>query len=157
MSAAPEKTNEHGDVPPDTTGTWRPRLEGPEAIGPLPADVSTEELLHWTSAGMSMVKAFRTHGHLAARLDPLGSEPPGDPALDPDFLGLDERALRAVPAAPLRTFVEGDTLGDVLDRLADVYCGSVAYEIEHLRSHRERIWLREAIESRAFWIEGTPP
>ena len=32
----------------------------------------------------------------------------------------------------------------------------IAYEIEHLRSHRERIWLREAIESRAFWVEGTP-
>ena len=70
-------------------------------------------------------------------------------------LGLDERALRAVPAAPLRTYVEGDTLGDVLERLGEIYCGPIAYEIEHLRSHRERIWLREAIESRAFWIEGT--
>ena len=31
---------------------------------------------------MALVKAFRMHGHLAARLDPLGSEPTGDPALD---------------------------------------------------------------------------
>ena len=96
MSAAPEKTSQHDEPPADTTGTWRPRLDGPEAIGPLPTDVSPEELLHFMSAGMSMVKSFRTHGHLAARLDPLGAEPPGDPALDPSFLGLDERALRAV-------------------------------------------------------------
>ena len=37
-------------------------------------------------AAMASVKAYRTHGHLAARLDPLGSDPVGDPALDPDRL-----------------------------------------------------------------------
>ena len=157
MSAAPEKTsNPSGESPAETTGTWRPRVDGPEAIGPLPQGVTPEELLTYMSAGMSLVKAYRTHGHLAAKLDPLGSEPPGDPALDPSFLELDERALESVPAAPLRAFVEGDTLTVVLDRLAEIYCDSIAYEIEHLRSHRERIWLREAIESRTFWIEGAP-
>ena len=156
MSAASEKPAQSDELTAETTGTWRPRIDGPEAIGPLPSDVSPEELLHFMSAGMSMVKSFRTHGHLAARLDPLGAEPPGDPALDPSFLGLDDRALDAVPAAPLRTFVEGDTLRDVLEHMAEIYCGPIAYEIEHLRSHRERIWLREAIESRAFWVEGTP-
>ncbi len=105
---------------------------------------------------MSLVKSYRTHGHLAARLDPLGSEPPGDPALDPAFVGLDERAIAAVPAAPLRVFVDGDTLADVLPHLEQIYCGSIAYEIEHLHSHRERVWLREAIESRSFWLAGTP-
>ncbi len=105
---------------------------------------------------MSLVKSYRTHGHLAARLDPLGSEPPGDPALDPAFVGLDERAIAAVPAAPLRVFVDGDTLADVLPQLEQIYCGSIAYEIEHLHSHRERVWLREAIESRSFWLAGTP-
>ena len=156
MSAAPEKTNVPNEsVPADVTGTWRPRIDGPEAIGPLPEGVSPEELLTYMSGGMSLVKSFRTHGHLAARLDPLGSEPPGDPALDPSFLELDERALQSVPAVPLRVFVEGNTLAEVIEQLKDVYCGSIAYEIEHLRSHRERVWLREAIESRTFWIDGT--
>src|SRR3954454_11406732 len=31
-------------------------------------------------AATSLLKAYRTHGHLAATLDPLGSEPKGDPA-----------------------------------------------------------------------------
>ncbi|MEI7438878.1 MAG: multifunctional oxoglutarate decarboxylase/oxoglutarate dehydrogenase thiamine pyrophosphate-binding subunit/dihydrolipoyllysine-residue succinyltransferase subunit, partial [Thermoleophilia bacterium] len=156
MSAAPEKTNVPNEsVPADVTGTWRPHIDGPEAIGPLPEGVSPEELLTYMSAGMSLVKSFRTHGHLAARLDPLGSKPPGDPALDPSFLELDERALQSVPAVPLRVFVEGNTLAEVVDHLKDVYCGSIAYEIEHLRSHRERVWLREAIESRTFWIDGS--
>src|ERR1700675_852212 len=41
------------------------------------------ELLGGVAAAMALVKAHRMHGHLAARLDPLGSEPAGDPALDP--------------------------------------------------------------------------
>ena len=40
------------------------------------------ELLGGVAAAMALVKAYRMHGHLAARLDPLGSEPMGDPALD---------------------------------------------------------------------------
>src|SRR5437867_3783523 len=46
-----------------------------------------DELKH-VAAAMALVKAIRNFGHLAARLDPLGSEPPGDPALDPGPLGL---------------------------------------------------------------------
>ncbi|HEY5430522.1 MAG TPA: multifunctional oxoglutarate decarboxylase/oxoglutarate dehydrogenase thiamine pyrophosphate-binding subunit/dihydrolipoyllysine-residue succinyltransferase subunit, partial [Solirubrobacteraceae bacterium] len=30
------------------------------------------------------------------------------------------------------------------------YCGTIAYEIEHIASHRQRLWLREAIESGEF-------
>ena len=39
-------------------------------------------------AATSLLKAHRTHGHLAARLDPLGRESEGDLALDPEPLGL---------------------------------------------------------------------
>ena len=49
------------------------------------ADVA---VLNATSAGTSLVKAHRTHGHLDAKLDPLGTRPPGDPALEPENLGL---------------------------------------------------------------------
>ena len=156
MSTTSGKSADADPLAADTTGTWRPRIDSPDEIGPLPSDVTPEELLTYMSAGMSTVKAYRTHGHLAAHLDPLGSEPPGDPALDPAFLGLDRRALDAVPATPLRTYTAGETLGDVIDEMREIYCGPVAYEIEHLRSHRERVWLREAIESRAFWLPGSP-
>ena len=47
-----------------------------------------ELLLGGVAAAMALVKAYRMHGHLAARLDPLGSEPVGDPALEPERLEL---------------------------------------------------------------------
>src|SRR5206468_10457360 len=102
------------------------------------------------AAAMALVKAFRTHGHLAARLDPLGSEPEGDPALDPEPLGLTPELMAQIPAKVLRIHVPGATLAEALPHLRETYCGTIAYEIEHIASHRQRVWLREHIESGAF-------
>ncbi|MFL5491910.1 MAG: 2-oxo acid dehydrogenase subunit E2, partial [Gemmatimonadales bacterium] len=56
------------------------------------------EMLYHVAAAMALVKAFRMHGHLAAHLDPLGSEPLGDPALDPKTLGLTPEIMAAIPS-----------------------------------------------------------
>jgi 2-oxoglutarate decarboxylase len=109
-----------------------------------------EEMLQAVQAATSLVKAHRTHGHLAARLDPLGSEPEGDPALDPEPLGLTPEIMGKIPARILRMYVPGETLAEALPHLRETYCGGVAYEIEHISSHRQRLWLREAIESGRF-------
>ena len=109
-----------------------------------PAD---EELLQAVQAATSLVKAHRTHGHLAARLDPLGSEPEGDPALDPEPLSLTPELMSRIPISVLRVGVPGATLADALPHLRETYCGTIAYEVEHIASHRQRIWLRQAIES----------
>ena len=50
----------------------------------------------------------------------------------------------------LRLYVAGETLLEALPRLREVYCGSIAYEIEHISDHAERVWLRQAIESGRF-------
>jgi 2-oxoglutarate dehydrogenase E1 component len=114
-----------------------------------PAPEADEELLGAVAAGATLVRAFRTQGHLAARLDPLGSEPLGDPALDPERLDfkLTPEIQRRIPARLLRTYVQGETLADALPRLQETYCGTMAYEIEHISDLEERVWLREAIES----------
>jgi 2-oxoglutarate dehydrogenase E1 component len=106
-------------------------------------------LLGAVAAAMALVKAHRMHGHLAARLDPLGSEPVGDPALEPERLEprLTEELMRQVPAKVLRVHVPGETLADALPHLRETYCGTIAYEIEHISNHEERVWLRSAIES----------
>ncbi len=111
-----------------------------------PAD---ETLLGGVAAAMALVKAHRMHGHLAARLDPLGSEPMGDPALDETRLipSLTPELQARIPSSLLRVHVPGETLLEALPALKEVYCGTIAYEIEHLSDHAERVWLRQAIES----------
>ena len=124
----------------------RPSRRRPQA----PAAAPDEELLQAMQAATSLLKAHRTHGHLAARLDPLGREPEGDPALDPEPLGLTPELMERIPARILRMYVPGETLADALPHLRETYCGPIAYEIEHIASHRQRLWLREAIESGRF-------
>ena len=83
----------------------------------------TRELLQAVQAATSLLKAYRTHGHLAARLDPLGSEPKGDPALEPENLNLTPELMAQIPASILRIGVEGETLLEALPRMRDAYCG----------------------------------
>ncbi len=122
----------------------------PVAAPATPAGPPDEDLLQAVQAATSLLKAHRTHGHLAARLDPLGREPEGDPALDPEPLGLSPELMERIPARILRMYVQGQTLADALPHLRETYCGPIAYEIEHISSHRQRLWLREAIESGRF-------
>src|SRR5690242_15194532 len=143
----------HGDGnghAPAAPPVVEPASEKPAAQAPeRPVD---DVLLGGVAAAMALVKAFRMHGHLAARLDPLGSEPTGDPALDETRLepALTPELQARIPARLLRLYVPGATLLEALPRLREVYCGSSAYEIEHISDHAERVWLRQAIESGRF-------
>nr|MBA3659370.1 2-oxo acid dehydrogenase subunit E2 [Gemmatimonadales bacterium] len=113
--------------------------------GPIAPD-----MLYHVAAAMALVKAFRMHGHLAAHLDPLGTAPIGDPALNPGPLGLTPEIMAAIPSKVLRIAVPGATLAESYPCLQATYCGTLAYEIEHISVHDERVWLRQKIESGEF-------
>jgi 2-oxoglutarate decarboxylase len=140
---------ELGPPPAPAATAAPPAAAAPAGVAEAPAAVATE-LLQAVQAATALLKAFRTHGHLAARLDPLGSEPEGDPALEPEPLGLTPEIMAQIPAKILRMWVPGDSLLEALPHLRETYCGTIAYEIEHIASHRQRMWLREHIESGAF-------
>ena len=137
-------------------GNGAPTLVVPPTAPPeAHADAARDAgLLGAVAAAMALVKAYRMHGHLAARLDPLGSEPMGDPALDETRLvpPLTSELQARIPANVLRLYVPGETLLEALPRLREVYMGSSAYEIEHISDHAERVWLRKAIESGRFRV-----
>ena len=47
----------------------------------------------------------------------------------------------------MRIYVPGATLAEALPHLEETYSGTIAYEVEHIASHTERVWLRRVIES----------
>src|SRR5579872_5977048 len=59
----------------------------------------------------ALAAAIRAYGHRAARLDPLGSRPPGDVALRPDTHGIREEDLAGLPAGIVGGPMAADAAG----------------------------------------------
>jgi 2-oxoglutarate dehydrogenase E1 component len=97
-----------------------------------------EDLKH-VAAAYALVRAHRNFGHLAARLDPLGAEPPGDPSLDIGRLGLTPEILDCIASLKSADHVPGSTPAEALPHPRATYCGTIAYEVEHIGSHEERL------------------
>ena len=130
-------------IPPAPVPTPSPE---PLASSPAGRAAGVEDP-KYVAAAYALVRAHRNFGHLAAHLDPLGSEPPGDPSLDSGRLGLTPEIMARIPSDVLRIYVPGQTLAEALPALRATYCGTIAYEVEHIGSHEERLWLRQVIES----------
>ena len=102
------------------------------------------------------IRAIRDFGHRAARLDPLGSEPLGDPTLEAGFHHISEEELEALPAGivnapgvgpiPERT----STAREAVDELRRIYCNTAGYDFGHIHTAEERFWLRDAAESERY-------
>jgi 2-oxoglutarate dehydrogenase E1 component len=139
-------------VDPGPISSAHPASASAPPLGAPPATSTSapdEELLQAVESATSLLKGYRTHGHLAARLDPLGSEPKGDPSIQPESLDLTPELMAKIPASILHIGVPGETLLEALPRLREAYCGTMGYQFEHISSHDQRAWLREMIETGA--------
>ena len=98
-------------------------------------------------AASALAHAIRSRGHLGAHLDPLGTEPLGDPALLPETYGLTDEDLAQLPP----TVVGGHSAegaGNALEAVAALhamYSGTISYEFDQVKSPVERGWLRDAV------------
>jgi 2-oxoglutarate dehydrogenase E1 component len=98
-----------------------------------------------------LVNAYRTYGHLSARISPLiagGLAPSAPVELTPAYHGggaeAGKSALRNYHfAGSPQASCEG-----LIEALRNVYCGSVGFEYMHLTRVEERDWLSSRIESR---------
>ncbi|HUF51085.1 MAG TPA: 2-oxoglutarate dehydrogenase E1 component [Longimicrobiales bacterium] len=111
-----------------------------------PTEAPSLTQLRAARAAGELVDAYRLHGHRLARIDPLGSTPPGHPMLVPEFHGIRESDLDTVPSA-LIDDLPGDTMAEVLEWLKATYTSTIGYEFEHLEDPESREWLREQIDT----------
>ncbi|MCG8351289.1 MAG: 2-oxoglutarate dehydrogenase E1 component [Chloroflexales bacterium] len=100
-----------------------------------------------------LIRYIRELGHLGARIDPLGSTPPGDPGIELTTHGVTQADLAALPAHIVRgPLIEGSANAlEAVEKLRRAYCGSIGYETDHIQVYEERTWLREAIEDHRFF------
>jgi 2-oxoglutarate dehydrogenase E1 component len=129
---------------------------GQSASGPREFEAYSDELLRAVAAGMSILSSYRRHGHLAATLDPLGTQPQSDPALDWRNYALTPSIMSAIPASLLGTKLRGSTLADVYAELRRTYGTTIAYEVEHIANTKQREWLRDYIESGSHFVQLAP-
>ena len=110
-----------------------------------------------TAAPMSMVEgqghvaqlinAYRTRGHLFARVDPLRLEPAAPPQLDLANFGLSEADLDKTYSTVDMAGPKEATLREIIARLETTYCRSIGAEFTQVEDPEEREWLQERMES----------
>ena len=132
------------------------------ASWPPPADEGVAEALpvdaHVVVGVTNLAESIRRYGHLAARIDPLGTPPLGDPALVPETHGVTEADLGRLPASLVAGALvdPGATAYDAIEALRRVYCSTTGYDYAHIFVPEEREWLRQAAEGAGFAAPQDP-
>jgi 2-oxoglutarate dehydrogenase E1 component len=131
---------------------WTPTDSGtdlPATGTPAPVTAAT---LQAAVATANLAESVRRYGHLAARIDPLGSTPLGDPTLFPEAHGLTADVLKQLPASLIGGPVSDSAANafDAIEQLRAIYCSTSGFDIAHVFVPEERVWLRHAIETRRF-------
>src|SRR5215217_4492370 len=83
----------------------------------------------------ALAQAIREYGHLAANLDPLGSQPPGAPELELATHGLSESDMASLPARVAGGPVaEGAAnAAEAVARLRSTYSGTAGFDFDHIQ------------------------
>jgi 2-oxoglutarate dehydrogenase E1 component len=130
--------------------SWSPpRVGMPGANG---QQVAPEVDVEKAVGASKHVRHIRDFGHRAAKLDPLGSEPPGDPTLDPTFYRITDEDLETLPSLIIGGPIAERTSNarEAAEELRRIYCDTTGFDFGHVHDPEERFWLRESVESGRF-------
>lgn len=109
----------------------------------------TEDVVHLRKqyAINALIRAYRQSGHLAAKIDPLGSPRPEVPELQLSHYDLSERDVASTFYS--EGFLKGKApLKVIFNKLRQVYTESIGAEYTYIRQVTEREWLQAYIEQR---------
>ena len=140
------------------------RLAGRAAqhVAATAGDASSQDARSQKQAGvLKLVTAYRSRGHLAARLDPLDMEHafpdadlraigllprPSAPDLDPVVHGLEAADLDSEFSTGSLAGPQRLKLRDLLALLKATYAGSIGAEFMHISDAEQRRWVHEQLE-----------
>ena len=126
---------------------------GADAASPEVAAQATRDSVRM----LMMIRAYRTRGHLHAKLDPLGLAPPKDAEeLHPSSYGFIEADWDR------RIFLDGvlslkwGTIREIMPLLRRTYCDTIGYEFIHMSDPAEKGWMQARVEGPDKAITFTP-
>ncbi len=130
--------------PESIEGTWRYFFEGMELGSQFPQGIISQSP---DLRIFSLINAYRSYGHLMAKINPLAKEPHEVPReLELKTLGFSESELSA--SFPTCGFLKQETapLKEIIEGLKRTYCGTIGIEYMGLGSPEIEKWIQERVE-----------
>ncbi len=98
---------------------------------------------------LMLIHAYRTHGHLLAKLDPLNlKKQPYHPELDPKTYGFQKSDYKRLIYINSQFGLTHAKLEEILGKLESVYCQSLGIEFIHIQDPEKRLWIQNRSEHR---------
>lgn len=140
------KGREAGDVPHSAVMTQIASAAKQAGRGTIIRAADSDS--HKQAAVLKMVTAYRSRGHLQAKLDPLDLAPlQPAPDLDLPFHGLSPEDLATQFRTNMPTAPQQMTLKALMAHLQATYCGSIGAEFMHIAEADQRRWMYERLEA----------
>ncbi len=137
--------------PESAEPSFRALFEGME-LGEELARREAEASVDWDAElrVVQLIDAYRDHGRFISAIDPLHPPPATHPRLELSEFGMSTAELdRTFRAAGLIGLPSPSTLAEIIAKLREIYCGTIAWEISHIGDRLAREWLQQRIESGA--------
>ena len=129
-----------------SNGVSNGQVKGEKIIS-TPVDSS---MIQKEMAVISLIKAFRSRGHLLAKTNPIRERKDRRPRLDLKDYALSEADLDTNFQAGNFLGVGTVSLRKIVESLHKIYAGSIGFEYSYIREPEVKEWLRSKIEKEAL-------
>jgi 2-oxoglutarate dehydrogenase E1 component len=142
--------------------SWKPSdgVFGTALEQALPGSITTEQAVAVARDSLNarlLIRAYRTRGHLIAKLDPLElSARREHPELKPKTYGFTKSDYDRPIFLGGALGLEFGTVGQALDILKRIYCQHIGTEYMHISDPEQRLWVQQRLEGPDSEIRFTP-
>lgn len=139
-STSPEWRNFFSELPSQSLELLKSEHTKPASVDGIESTIDSMKAL-------MLIHAYRTHGHLLAKIDPLNlKKQPYHPELDPKTYGFNKSDYKR------QVYINGQfglthaTLEEILVKLESIYCQSLGFEFIHIQDPEKRLWIQNRSE-----------